>query len=119
MAPPSASIAAPSVSPARTNKRISASGIGRNDRYRNNHAPPGTSEVIRWIVPFRRGVPGESARGTSPQRNVVRPLRRGFFSLSVRRPASYLPDVFFAVVDFVVDFAAVPCTFALMSLADF
>src|SRR3954470_13648181 len=84
MAPPSASIAAPSVSPARTNRRISASGIGRNDRYRNNHAPPGASEVIRRIVPFRRGVHGERARGVPHRRGTSCALYgEVFFSLSV------------------------------------
>src|SRR3954462_3015096 len=87
MAPPSASIAAPSVSPVRTNKRISASGIGRNDRYRNNHAPPGGSEVIRWIGPFRRGVPGESARGslTAEERRRPSTVRCSSLYLSLLR----------------------------------
>src|SRR3954447_13762620 len=87
MAPPSASIAVPSVSPARTNKRISASGIGRNDRYRNNHAPPGASEVIRWIVPFRRGVHGESARGflTAEERRRPSTVRCSSLYLSLLR----------------------------------
>src|SRR3990170_2471044 len=58
---PAAIRAPPSTSPVRISNSIRASGTGRNDRYRNSHAPAGASEVIRSIVPFKRALPAASA----------------------------------------------------------
>src|SRR3990170_8434207 len=74
---PAAIRAPPSTSPVRISNSIRASGTGRNDRYRNSHAPAGASEVIRSIVPFKRALPAASAaeRFRDRRRGLVRARR--------------------------------------------